>query len=66
MSQYAVVVIGADGATDIIGPFRSEDRARAAAERIDNPDEGVAADTYLMDSPEHASEYETNGAQDDE
>ena len=61
--MYAVVVIGADGATDIIGPCSSESRARKIAESIANEDEGVAADVYMMDSPRNYREYITAGEQ---
>jgi hypothetical protein len=61
MSTFAVVVIGADGATDLIGPFRSEPRASAVAASIANFDEGISADVYLMDSPKHASDYAAGG-----
>jgi hypothetical protein len=56
-SKYAVVVIGADGATDIIGPYTSEGRARRDADRIATYPEGVAADVYLLDPPRNAGEY---------
>lgn len=55
--NYAVMVIGADGATDLIGPYTSETRATRDADRIRNEDEGVSADVYLMDQPRFAGDY---------
>jgi hypothetical protein len=51
------MVIGADGATDLIGPYTSEARATRDAERIRDEAEGVSADVYLMDQPRYAGDY---------
>lgn len=57
VSYYAVMVIAADGATDIIGPYTSETRACRDADRIRDEAAGVSADTYLMDACRNAREY---------
>jgi hypothetical protein len=58
-SKYVVVVIAADGATDILGPYTSEKRARHNADAIANDAESVAADVYLLDPPRNYREYVT-------
>lgn len=55
-SRYAIVVIAADGATDIIGPYTSERRAQHNADAIHVLGE-VSADVYLMDPPINYKEY---------
>lgn len=57
MSKYAIVVIAADGTTDIIGPYGSEKRAAHDADAIRNEDASVAADVYLLDPPSNYKEY---------
>ena len=56
-SRYAVVVIAADGATDILGPYGSEARATHDAGRIRDEARSVAADVYLLDPPRFAPDY---------
>lgn len=55
--KYAIMVIGADGRTDIIGPYTSERKATRDADSIRDEEESVSADVYLMDAPAYAKEY---------
>ena len=57
--NLAIMVIGADGSTDLIGPYTSEARATRDADAIRDEAEGVSADVYLMDQPRYARTYIT-------
>lgn len=60
-SKYVVVVIAADGTTDVIGPYGSWGLASRDADAIRNESQGVSAGVHLMAPPSSIKKYATEG-----
>lgn len=49
--RFAIVTIGPDGTTAVVGPYSSEYRARMDADLLEARDPGLSADIYEMEPP---------------
>jgi hypothetical protein len=47
--NYALVITAADGSVSVVGPFRSEEKAKSVSEKLELDKPGLMADVYEME-----------------